>query len=119
MSVSSRWVPFLPWNPDQWMLSDGLFRSLCRMLTIKSFPEPPGLRTSVENKPEGRGICLRVRQHPNGCEIIAQPMSHGLHLFHAVGNDPNRVRQNAIQLDAVGKPLLQRLAEGAGRPLKG
>ncbi len=39
------------------------------------FPEPPGFRPSVENKPEGRRICLKVRQHANGREIIAQPMS--------------------------------------------
>lgn len=71
------------------------------------FPEPSGLRPSVENKPEPCRSCLKVRQHANVRKIIAQPMAHGLHLFHAVGSDANGVRQDPIQVDATGKPLLE------------
>ena len=72
------------------------------------FPESP---PAVCGTPAGmtQDSPRRVWQQANGCEIIAQPMSHGLHLFGAAGSDANGVRQDAIQVDAAGKPLLQRL----------
>ena len=103
-SPSKRRVPFLPSHPEQSTPSGAPFQSLagCSPSSPSRIAPPP----AVCGKPAGRTWdSLERPAAAHGREIIAQPMSHGLHLFDAAGSGANGVGQNAIQVDAVGKPL--------------